>query len=155
MDSTVSESHSNLNDFIILWTRNPSVHRAEGRACLEAPTPSTEPSSPLNTNPALGLGSGVPVPGVFLKFCPKVNQSLQGHGVLELVTQAPSGEWDTAGTGKDTGGFILLLFVFLTCEDSEPHGKGALMEGLSPQLVPLVTKTMVCELLTLQQLGPG
>lgn len=102
----------------------------------------------------MGIGLGVPIPAFFLKLRPKVNQFLRGHGVLELVTQTPSGERDHAGTGKDTGGFIL-LFIILTCEDSKPHGKGTLMEGLSLQLVPLVTKATVCELLMLQQLSPG
>lgn len=64
----------------------------------------------------------VPIPGVFLKLCPKMNQVLGGHEVLQLVTQAPSGEWDPAGTGKDTRGFSPLLFVILTCE--EALGKG-------------------------------
>lgn len=48
--------------------------------------------------------------------------------VLELVVWAPSGwpGWDPAGTGKVTGGFVLLPFVSLTCEESEPRGKGEL-----------------------------
>lgn len=48
--------------------------------------------------------------------------------VLELVVWAPSGwpGWDPVGMGKVTGGFVLLLFVSLTCEESEPRGKGEL-----------------------------
>lgn len=44
------------------------------------------------------------------------------------VVWAPSGwpSWDPAGTGKVTGGFVLLPFVRLTCEESERHRKGEL-----------------------------
>lgn len=47
--------------------------------------------------------------------------------VLELVIWAPSGRprWDPAGTGKVTGGFVLLS-VSLTGEESEPRGNGEL-----------------------------
>lgn len=57
---------------------------------------------------------------VFLKLCPEVNHLRHGHGVLELLTQAPSGKWDPTGTG-DTRDFILLLFIILIWERGS-HG---------------------------------
>lgn len=47
------------------------------KPCSEASSPYAKPSSPSGTNLAEGTGSSVPISGVFIKLCPKVNQLLR------------------------------------------------------------------------------